>query len=201
VELTLAQVGVKPRRQGEERASLLAELGEAGRIIADYELVLDDAPDPFYLTVGAVQLIERLAELLAPGGLAVLTEFGQLSQYPRLSTQLDHPELSIHFGHLKTVAEKLDFTADFEFVIDLLDMDRSLEGMATTRSYFRALAAMLSEHGIALEKIGYTRAMFEALIAGAELTAESFGDIRFDKIEDRLMGLVPHEFKALLLRR
>ena len=46
----------------------------------------------------------------------------------------------------------------------------------------------------------YTREMFDALIAG-KIDPDTFGDIYFDKIEDRLMGLVPHEFKALLVRR
>ena len=42
--------------------------------------------------------------------------------------------------------------------------------------------------------------MFHELIAG-KVDATRIGEIRFDRIEDRLMGLVPHEFKALLLVR
>jgi hypothetical protein len=38
------------------------------------------------------------------------------------------------------------------------------------------------------------------LLAG-KIDAERIGDLRYDKIEDRLMGLVPHEFKALLLKK
>ena len=41
--------------------------------------------------------------------------------------------------------------------------------------------------------------MFEALV-GAEL-AQAIGDITYDRIEDRFMGLVPHEFKALIVRQ
>jgi len=40
--------------------------------------------------------------------------------------------------------------------------------------------------------------MFEEL---TEPIAGEFGDVRFSPIEDRLMGLVPHEFKALVVRR
>jgi hypothetical protein len=36
---------------------------------------------------------------------------------------------------------------------------------------------------------------------GDKLDLAAVGELRWDKIEDRLMGLVPHEFKALVLRR
>ena len=120
--------------------------------------------------------------------------------YPRLSTQLDHPELSIHFNHLQTAARAIGFEVEFEFIIDFLDFDRTLRGMVTTRSYFRALGIMLAEVGIELEKIGYTEAMFDELMAG-KLARCDFGDVYFDRIEDRLMGLVPHEFKAVIATR
>jgi hypothetical protein len=83
--------------------------------------------------------------------------------------------------------------------MDLIELDRGCSGLASTRSWFRALRSLLAHHGIALAKVGYTREMFEALCAG-KLDPARFGDIRYEPIENRLMGLVPHEFKALLLR-
>lgn len=195
VKLTRGQL--ETLRAGSE---VPAELTLAGRLIRDYELPLDDAPDEFYLLTGALQLVEKLASALAPGGTGFITEFGERSQYPRLSTHLDHPELSIHFGWLEHLARRLSMTSELVFVMDLIELDRSLEGLATTRSYFRALAALLAEHGITLQKIGYTRPMFDELLAG-KLDPATFGEVYFDKIEDRLMGLVPHEFKALILKR
>ena len=53
---------------------------------------------------------------------------------------------------------------------------------------------------MSLEKIGYTRSTFDALLAG-KLAPGAIGELHFDKIEDRLMGLSPHEFKALVLTR
>lgn len=176
------------------------KLGEAGRIIRDHGIDLDDAPEWFYFTVGAAQLIERIARWLAPGGTAVVTEFGELSQYPLLSRHLDHPELSIHFGQLEAVARSLGLGTDYVYVMDLIELDRSREGLATTRSYFRALAGLFADHGLELDKIGYTREMLEELV-GDTLELDRIGDLRFDRIEDRLMGLVPHEFKALVLTR
>jgi hypothetical protein len=177
----------------------IGSMGEAGAFLAEQNLEFRTAPDPVYINLGALQLIYKLRPVLAPGGTAVLTEFGELHHFPRLSTHLDHPELSIHFGHMMHTAKNAGFEASFEYVIDLLDFERSLEGMSTTRSYYRALSALLADVGVTLEKIGYTREMFGELIEG-KVDADSIGDIRYDKIEDRLMGLVPHEFKALVLK-
>ena len=173
---------------------------EAGDWVERFELDVEDAGEDSLLNTGAFALLERVDQWLAPGGLAVLTEFGELHTWPRVSTHLDHPEVSIRFDHLEAVAAALGFETEYLFVIDLLDMRRDLEGLATTRSYFRALSALLADAGVELDKIGYTRQMFEDLIAG-KLEKGSFGDIRYEKIEDRLMGLVPHEFKALIVRK
>jgi hypothetical protein len=79
-------------------------------------------------------------------------------------------------------------------------MNRSLEGLATTRSHFRALRAMLADAGVELPKLGYTRELLAAKLGDKVATAD-IGELRWDKIEDRLMGLVPHEFKALVVRK
>lgn len=200
VELERHQVGFQMPADSSERLALLAKLGATGELIRESGLTFDDAPDPFYLTTGAIQLVRRAWRALAPGGVCVLTEFGELHTYPRLSTQLDHPELSIHFAHLSRAAEAVGFEVKFEFIIDLLDFERTLEGMATTRSYFRALREVLLERGVDVQKIGYTREMWDQLIADS-VGPDTLGEIYFDKIEDRLMGLVPHEFKALILRK
>jgi SAM-dependent MidA family methyltransferase len=169
-------------------------------LAADAGLALDDAPEPFYLQTGAFELIARIARALAPGGTAIVTEFGDANAWPRLSTHLDHPELSTHFGHLEQLARAAGLTAELEFVIDLLELDRTQRGLATTRSQFRALRALAADAGVELAKIGYTRDLLEHAVAG-KLDLSTVGDLRYEPIEDRLMGLVPHEFKALVLAR
>jgi SAM-dependent methyltransferase len=161
---------------------------------------LDDAPEPFYLQTGAFELVARIAKWLAPGGTAVITEFGDSAAWPKLSTQLDHPELSTHFGHLQQVARGESLEASVEFVIDLLEFDRAQEGLATVRSHFRALRALAENAGVDLPKIGFTRELLEHTVQG-KLDLQTIGDLRYDRIEDRLMGLVPHEFKALLAKK
>jgi protein-L-isoaspartate O-methyltransferase len=203
VELTHAQLGIGEELSPAARRERLAALGEVGALIEQHGLALDDAPDPFYVNTGALSLLARLPAALAPGGAAILTEFGERERYPRLSTHLDHPELSIHFGHLERAAARLGLQAELVYVMDLLDLDRDQRGLATTRSYFRALQALCADFGVEIEKIGYTEPMFDALLAtaGDALRRDRIGELRFDRIEDRLMGLVPHEFKALIARR
>jgi hypothetical protein len=178
----------------------LDDAGLAGELIRKYTIPIGDAPDELYLNIGAWLMVEKLFDVMKPGATAWITEFGEMGRWPLLSTHLDHPELSIHFGHLMLVSKKVGFHADFEFVIDFLNFRRDLEGLATTRSYFRALTALCEEHGVKIEKIGYTRDMFARLLEG-KLDLNKIGDIQFDRVEDRLMGLVPHEFKALILKK
>ncbi len=170
------------------------------REAAELGVKLDDAPEPFYLQSGALALIARIARALAPGGTAVVTEFGDANAWPKLSSHLDHPELSTHFGHLLQAAKGSGLTGSVEFVIDLLDFDRDERGLVTTRSQFRALRSLCGDAGIDLAKIGYTPALLDHAVAG-KLDLTTVGDLRFDRIEDRLMGLVPHEFKALVASR
>jgi len=177
-----------------------AKLRAISATAADLGVVLDDAPEPLYLQTGAIDMIARIARWLAPGGTAIVTEFGDVAAWPKLSTQLDHPELSTHFGHLMQAARGAGLQAGVEFVIDLLDFDRTLQGLATTRSHFRALRALAAHAGLDLPKIGYTPELLAETV-GDKLDVTSIGELRWDKIEDRLMGLVPHEFKALVLRR
>lgn len=198
-ELTHSQAGLDDDTlHGDEHRAHLEQLGPIGDLINRYTIPLGDAPDPFWLNVGPIALVERVQAHLAPEGVAVLTEFGEMSRWPIVSTHLDHPELSIHFGHLMAVARQLKLEPELVYVMELIELDRDTEGLQTTRSFFRALSAMLEDAEISVKKIGYTRAMFEAL---TEPLAGTFGDVRYAPIEDRLMGLVPHEFKALVLRK
>ena len=64
----------------------------------------------------------------------------------------------------------------------------------------RALRALAEHNGIDLPKIGYTPKLLEETV-GDKLDLDTVGELRWDRVEDRLMGLVPHEFKALVVRR
>jgi SAM-dependent methyltransferase len=198
VQLTRAQVGLPESGPGEVDPAKLADCGQAGALIERFSLPMGEAPDPFYIQVGALELVQRISRWLAPGGAAYVSEFGDTSKWPVLSRHLDHPELSTHFAMLHHTAMQLGHPARIEFVMDVLDLARDQQGLATTRSHFRALRALVAAAGVELDKIGYTPAMLDAAFAG-KLARADVGELRFDKIEDRLMGLVPHEFKTLII--
>lgn len=199
-EVTRPDLGLSPDGTGTVDRERLRALGGGAALAADLGVVLDDAPDPTYLQTGAWELVARIARWLAPGGTAVVTEFGDTAAWPKLSTHLDHPELSTHFGHLLQIARGSGLEGHVEFVIDLLDFDRTQRGLTSTRSQFRALRALAANAGVPLAKIGYTPDLL-AQAVGDKLQLSTIGDLRWDKIEDRLMGLVPHEFKALVVAR
>jgi hypothetical protein len=56
----------------------------------------------------------------------------------------------------------------------------------------------MAEHGVALGKIGYTRSMFEALCDG-KVDLKAIGNLKYERLEERLMGLVPYEYKTLIV--
>jgi SAM-dependent methyltransferase len=189
------ELGLSP----EGGAPDLEKVRAVSPLAADH-IRLDDAPEPCWLQTGAFELIARIARWLVPGGIAIVTEFGELAGWPKLSSHLDHPELSTHFGHLTQVARGVGLDAKVEFVIDLLDFDRTERGLVTTRSHFRALRALAADAGFDLPKIGFTPALLEAA-ARDRLDLATVGELRYDRVEDRLMGLVPHEFKALVAKK
>lgn len=194
------EVGMEADMTGDVDEAKLASLGRAGELVKELAINIHDAPEPFYLLTGAYELVIDIARWLAPDGTAVVTEFGERAMWPKLSSHLDHPELSTHFGHLLTAAQTLGLTGTIEFVMDLIDMNRTLEGLATTRSHFRALRALAADAGVDLPKLGYTRELLAARLDG-KLDVTAVGELRWERIEDRLMGLVPHEFKALVVRK
>lgn len=196
IQLTRADLGLAPDQGNTDRT----KVATYSKVAAAYEVNLDDAPEPLYLMTGAFELVEKIGAWLAPGGTAVLTEFGAQSAWPKLSTHLDHPEFSTHFGQLHQIAKAIGLDAKIEFVIDLLDFDREQKGLATTRSHFRALRALAAAADVDLPKIGFTPDLL-AQTVGEKLDLSAIGELRWDRIEDRLMGLVPHEFKALVMRR
>ena len=192
IGLELAGTGTRRPREGRARVQRRSPT----------RVNLDDAPEPFYLQTGAFELVARIARWLAPGGTAVVTEFGDIAAWPKLSTHLDHPELSTHFGHLQQVARGAEPRGEGR-VRDRSARLRSRrsKGLATTRSHFRALRALAAHAGVELPKIGYTPRASRAHRRAASSTSRRIGDLRWDRIEDRLMGLVPHEFKALLAKK
>jgi protein-L-isoaspartate O-methyltransferase len=198
--LSRTEIGLPVGDSGTADLDRVRSFGKGAALAADFGVNLDDAPEPLFLMTGAFELVERVSTWLRPGGLAVLTEFGEHAMWPRLSSHLDHPELSTHFGQLVSLARGLGMSAEIEFVMDVIDLDRDAKGLATTRSHFRALRALFEAAGADLPKIGMVPDMLDS-IADGKIDLTKVGELRWDRIEDRLMGLVPHEFKLLAITK
>ncbi len=107
------------------------------------------APGTQLYNLGAWIFLEEIARVLAPGGVAWLSEFGSPEDAPEEAVQLDHPEVSIHFGQLVSVARALGLEAALEPMGEFLRFDTrafqlwrgSYEGL---RAHFRSEGKDLS---------------------------------------------------------
>lgn len=89
---------------------------------------------------GSWRFLEEIARVLAPGGLAFVSEFGSPDQVPEEAVQLDHPEVSIQFGVLKHVATQLNLSAELIRMDEFLEMD--MTALHPTRNSWMALRAL-----------------------------------------------------------
>jgi len=173
---------------------------EALALVQHYGLNCAAAPEPVPIQVGATRLIEQVAVALKPGGFALLTEFGAKDQFPIESTHLDHAEWSVHFGHLMRVAEKLGLTAELVPVPALLGLREDVWVLASNRTQFRNLRFLLRSLGSDLPKRAMTPEQF-AVFCADKLRADKLEGLQFRPIGERVMGIVPGEFKGLVLGR
>ena len=104
--------------------------------------------------LGAWKLLEELSRILKPGGVAWLSEFGGLETTPEETLQLDHPEVSIHFGHLCLVARALGLKAECVPLASFMEFD--LQAMWLSRHSHEALRARFRSEGSTLRARAWT---------------------------------------------
>lgn len=104
--------------------------------------------------LGAWKLVSEAARVLRPGGALVLTEFGSPDEVPTETTQLDHPEVSIHFGHLAAVAQDVGLKPHLMELADFLDID--LNARWLSRASYEGLRALHTAHGAHLKARAWT---------------------------------------------
>lgn len=173
---------------------------QAVAFLSKYPLSLDLAPEKVPIQTGAIALLEHLASWLKPGGIAVLTEFGEIDQWPIESTHLDHPEYSVHFGHLMQVAAALGLKTQLLPVPELIELDGSQLVLASTRTQFRNLRHLLAIFGAEMPKRALTPQQF-ADICRMHLDPKRIHGLVWQPIGVRVMGIIPREFKALIVQR
>lgn len=120
---------------------------EVARLVDAHDLSPLEGDGPYNL--GAWQLLLEIDRLLAPGGRAYISEFGALDANPEEARQLDHPEVSIHFGHLEQLASSLGLSSEVVPLGDLLRFDPSARHLA--RPIWMAARALARSHGVHLE--------------------------------------------------
>ena len=102
---------------------------------------------PTLYNQGSWRFLEEISRVLAPGGIAYVSEFGSPDQAPEEAVQLDHPEISIQFGVLKHVAAHLHLSAELIRMDEFLDMDMTqLQPTRTSWMALRALAKSQQRH-------------------------------------------------------
>lgn len=109
---------------------------------------------PGVYNVGAWQLVVEAARVLAPGGRAWISEFGDPDRPPLEAEQLDHPEVSIHFGQLAQVARTLGLETRLVRLDDALGLDLSAPQL--DRRSYQALRALCRARGHHLEARAWT---------------------------------------------
>lgn len=103
-------------------ASAQQPQNDAEALIAQYQLTAATT-ETFVVNTGAIRLLETVKELLNPGGIAVLTEYGTTDEFPVVVELHGHNEYSIHFGHLLSVAQQLAMQPTLESLGDFLAFD------------------------------------------------------------------------------
>ena len=174
--------------------------GPGAEAVRRWSLPVQDAPGLFFVNLGALKLLEEVARVLRPGGTALLTEYGHQSRYPEQSTHLDHAEFSIHFGHMKEAAERMGLETTLEQLGSLIGLEPKVEVLQTTQTYFETLRAFFARRGVKLGKVAYTRDMLAELV-GDKLDPDRLEGLQFGPCGNRLLGLKPPEFQALVIRR
>lgn len=185
---------LKPAHTDASKLTFIGE-GDAINLIFKYKLNLVDAPEDFLLNSGSLRLLGRLSKLVKFSSHIFMIEFGEDIKYPVQTYEDGCVAYAQHFGVLKQAARALGFVSTSTYWMEDIDIDRELKMFATTRSQFKAMRAMLAEHGVALEHRPYSEDEFRAILAKAGRT--SVNEINFEPAEDRISGLVPHAYKLL----
>jgi len=152
---------------------------------------IDPLPGRALYNLGAWQLVEELARVLRPGGAAYVSEFGATDEVPTETRHLDHPEVSIHFGHLATVARALGLDAQ---VVPLPEfMGFQLGAQWLSRHSYEALRAVVRASRVHLPARAWTPATLKP-----PLRVEGLDWV---PITEDGPGPVVTRFQALILRR
>lgn len=103
------------------------------RVINDYDL---SKVDDDYINVGSIMFLEEIYRILKKGGIAVISEYTEKSNYATISNNMsDHREVSINFNILINAAEKIGFKCEYINLQDFLGININSE-ILSPHSYY-----------------------------------------------------------------
>lgn len=143
----------------------LVETDNVKEFLFDHEIPMSEdffrwyigAPEKVRVNLGAFQLLKELYRVLTPGGLAVISEFGYQDRLPFRAGHLDHPEYSIQFSQMISVAASLGFGVYLTDIYDFLGFREDVK-LIDTYSYQAALR-ILEQNDLYLPNITYSEEM------------------------------------------
>jgi SAM-dependent methyltransferase len=121
--------------------------GPGAAYLEKYGLHNEAAPSSFLINTGAIQFLERAWEHLAPGGVFLVSEYGDEFNYPVQAYHLNHEEFSIHFGYLKKCAETIGFECRLMALKDFLNIDDQVAMVGGQEEQILCLNQIFKEHG------------------------------------------------------
>jgi SAM-dependent methyltransferase len=150
---------------------------------------------------GALRFVDEIARVLAPGGAALLTEYGDVDAPVEPAGALDSNEHTVRFGRLVARARKHGLEASVEPVGDFLGFDRSTPLLFADEIHMAELGAVARAAGRELPILAYTREMLDEALRGA-LDLDRLANLSFAALGSfPPLGLSPDIFKALVMRR
>ena len=145
------------------------------------------------VNIGSWMMLEEVERVLKPGGMAWISEFGDREEAPEQATQLDHPEVSIHFGHLLQAAESMGLEARCVALGDFLAMD--YQASQLSRGSWEALRAMARSLGIHLPARAWTQSSLQ------EQLSMTVNGLRWVPMWDEGPGPLISRFLALVVHK
>ncbi|HLD82522.1 MAG TPA: SAM-dependent methyltransferase [Candidatus Omnitrophota bacterium] len=153
-------------------ALVYGEKKRAIDLIKRFKLNVSDAPKEFLFNLGAAEFLLAIKRILRPGGEAYIIEYGNLWSYPKAVHLKGHTEYSIHFGHLKELARKINMSPRVTKLADFLPFNKKIKVV----SYISWLH--INEH--LLPFLSYERLPYMAYTEG--MMKEKIGKI-FDRLD------------------
>lgn len=164
--------------------------------ILSYGISIDDAPKKFLFGLGIVKLLKELKRVLKPEGAALIIEYGSMWSYPKVVKLKGHKEYSVHFGHLKQVANALGFRCEMTNLLDFLKFQKDTKTLDKISSYL--LDKILCKKHPKISSLVFTKEMLKNQL---KADYRKFKNMRFMKLKDNIAGFHIKEFKVAVLKK